>query len=270
VPHDTRSNTATFLEGVISYIQSLQQSNAAMEAELAAVRTMRAAAQTSFDQQQELLVQPAGSGSNPANSCHQPSQQQHSQQYFGSSWRQDSINGASPHSPEAAAAAAAAAAMAASAAPNWPRDSSLSAAATASLQPNSRVPRGGHLMQHPQEQLQQPASLPARGSTERQALSSSPRLHSAPAAAAAAAGPASTTWSAPAALMHSLMQPGLEASTATGGPAPGAAGVGAQVAPASVPALQPVELQSVLEKALLAALQQQAQHLASQLLSRGT
>lgn len=259
MPHDTRSNTATFLEGVIAYIQNLQQRSAALEAELSALKSVRAggAVHNSYEQQQHevLVAQPAGSGSNPANSFHHPTSQQQHSQLFGSSWRQDSITGASPHSPEAAAAVAAAAATAA----QWQSAAADGGAAAAAAGLAGDLNEPWRLLQQ-----QQRAALSAQlchTTEQRQALSSSPPLLH----AAAAAGSAAPTLSAPAALMHSLAQHQHYASgtTATNGAAspagnPAAAAGGTPTAAsAAQPAVQPIELQNVLEKALLAALQHQ-------------
>lgn len=276
VPHDQRSNTATFLEGVISYIKTLQGSNAQLEAQLTSLQAMRAAAAAHLEQHQELLAQPAGSGSNAAHSG--AVQHQHQQQCFNSSWRQDSITGPAPASPEAAAAAAASAQWQGAAAGSTQQQQAHDDAADAARAIQA-------LQQHfQQHQHQQQAAYTA----ERQACSSSPPLVQAAvvAGAAAAAGPASTTLSAPAALTHTLAQhtPGtMQAATEGGCATPTATGAaatsgllpptGSLQLPAgsdgAAAAMQPAELQVVLEKALLAALQQQAQQLASQLLSRG-
>lgn len=228
MPHDTRSNTATFLEGVISYIQTLQQSNARMEAELAALQALRTAAAANLRQQHDALAQPAGSGSTPAESSHhhQPGAlQQH--------WRQDSISGPQPHS--------------------------LYAATAMQVDSEDADPAGSL-----QAQQQRTASAAALTGAARQALSSSP-THAA--AAAAAGGPcAEPTLSAPAALMHTLMQhsSAATAAAAAGPAAPVEAApthapeAGDAVQPQGPALLQPAELQSVLEKALLAALQQGA------------
>jgi hypothetical protein len=273
VPHDQRSNTATFLEGVISYIKTLQDSNAQLEAQLISLQAMRAAAAAHLEQHQELLAQPAGSGSNAAHSG--AVQHQHQQQCFNSNWRQDSITGPAPASPAATAAAAAA---------QW-----QGAANGSSQQPQQQhddVTDAARAIQALQQHFQQPEHQQLAGhASDRQACSSSPPLpHTAVAAgvaAAAAAGPASTTLSAPAALTHTLAQhtPGAMDAVTEGGTTPTAATSGLLPPPGSLqlPAvsdsaaasLQPAELQVVLEKALLAALQQQAQQLASQLLSRG-
>jgi hypothetical protein len=259
VPHDTRQNTATFLEGVISYIQSLQHSNAQLEAQLSALRAARAA--VNLEQHQELLAQPAGSGSS-----HQPVLQQHQQaqlQYYGSSWRQDSITGPQPHTPEAAAAASAAAA----AEQHWQNAGSMQ------VDPSADA---AQLIQA----LQQHAELSALQGAGCQAISSPAPLTLASAAAAAAC-PASSTLSAPAALMQGLMQATSGQAAAGGGASAGACaatpantaateGDAAADSAAAAAALQPGELQGVLEKALLAALQHQAQHMATQLLSRGS
>lgn len=261
MPHDTRSNTATFLEGVISYIQTLQQSNAQLEAELSAVKALRAAAAANLQQQQQLevLAQPAGSGSNPAESTHHPSahqQQLHSQhQYHASSWRQDSITGPPPLCADAAAAAAG----------HW---QPAAAGAPMLVDGEQELVVAMQAQQQQQQQAQQSRkrTSSAMHSGERQALSCSP-TH----AAAAVAGPScAQTLSAPAALMHSLIQQSTPTTTAAAtGPFTGPASTGGgpvQPQLEAVP-LQPAELQGVLERALLAALQQQAQHLASQMRS---
>lgn len=257
MPHDTRSNTATFLEGVISYIQTLQQSNAQLEAELSAVKALRAAAAANLQQQQQLevLAQPAGSGSNPAESTHHPSahqQQLHSQhQYHASSWRQDSITGPPPLCADAAAAAAG----------HW---QPAAAGAPMLVDGEQELVVAMQAQQQQQAQQSRKRTSSAMHSGERQALSCSP-TH------AAAAGPyCAQTLSAPAALMHSLIQQSTPTTTAAAtGPFTGPASTGGgpvQPQLEAVP-LQPAELQGVLERALLAALQQQAQHLASQIRS---
>lgn len=272
VPHDQRSNTATFLEGVISYIKTLQDSNAQLEAQLTSLQAMRAAAAAHLEQHQELLAQPAGSGSNAAHSG--AVQHQHQQQCINSSWRQDSITGPAPASPEAAAAATASA--------QW---QGAAAGSTQQQPPHDDVADAALAIQALQQHFQQHQQQAAY-TAQRQACSSSPPLAAVVAGAAAAAGPASTTLSAPAALTHTLAQhaPGtMQAATEGGGATPTATGAaatsgllpppGSLQLPASsdgtAAAMQPAELQVVLEKALLAALQQQAQQLASQLLSRG-
>lgn len=285
VPHDTRSNTATFLEGVISYIHGLQQTNQQLEAELAALTAMRAAAQASLEQQQELLAQPAGSGSNAANSgqqAHSASQHHtHQQQHFlDSSWRQDSVTSAAAahmqqHSSGAAAAAATAGAV----------------TAAVPMQLDAHTDHRSTLQQLERHQLQL-----QQQQAERQALSSSPPLqqYMSAAAVAGAAVPVLSTLSAPETLMQAMANPNTTDADAAAAAAAAAAGYAASSrAPAVAAAggggggvlalhpgveraaagqlqaaMQPVELQSVLEKALLAAFEQQAQQLAQQLLNK--
>eukprot|EP00879_Flechtneria_rotunda_P002585 GHRR01002784.1.p1 GENE.GHRR01002784.1~~GHRR01002784.1.p1 ORF type:complete len:389 (+),score=137.69 GHRR01002784.1:334-1500(+) len=252
VPHDQRSNTATFLEGVISYIQSLQQSNSVLEAELAAVKAVHGRAN------EKMVVQPAISGSHVNGlGLDQPVAAVAAARAATGQLLQPNLNtvagliaglgargsGLTAPSPPLELAAAAAAASSLTAAPGaqsllapaqqdlygMPPAAPVAATSTPAVLKAKQVPAssGTAVVLPPVEPLQ---VVPATDATAAQGATAGPAAATAPAPL-----PAAVTAAAPHAAATLQLQ------------------------------LQPTELQGLLEKALLSALQQQAQQLACQL-----
>ncbi|KAF6254202.1 phosphorylated CTD interacting factor 1 WW domain-containing protein [Scenedesmus sp. NREL 46B-D3] len=268
VPHDQRSNTATFLEGVIDYIQSLQQNNVALESELSSLRC-------NTQQQQQLASTSTAAAAALAAMGGQQHQQQQADNYVaGLAAAQPCGSGIGTGIGAAAAAGigggtgtplSASPRAAASEAPP-PLSAAGTAAAASSFSPEADMlagPTGSTQKSSTPEQQPLPAPSGPAAFRDGQLFTSSPSLAAAmavglsPTAAAAAAA-------ATAAAQSSAVPQHAGAAFRPAAAPPIAAEAGA--CGGQVPAqLQAAELQSVLEKALLNALQQQAQQLAAQL-----
>lgn len=275
MPHDTRSNTATFLEGVISYIQSLQQSNVTLETQLTALQSQAAevSQQQQHSQQQQAAL--ATSGSPPASlaaASGTTMDEVMQQANLAAQLAQPCLSGvgagaaaagippnADVYDTLATVPAVTAATSFSSARPNTPHPSSellpamLSAAGTGCRSDGLSL---AAFLQHHQHQVQQgqgsPTAVAAQGypfgaATVDSQTKASTLVAAAPQAVASSPAPATPT-AAEAVAASTAMQP-----------------TSIQLPPAPPLQLQPDQLQSVLEKALLTALQQQAQALAAQL-----
>uniref|UniRef100_A0A383W8Z7 BHLH domain-containing protein n=1 Tax=Tetradesmus obliquus TaxID=3088 RepID=A0A383W8Z7_TETOB len=279
VPHDQRSNTATFLEGVIGYIQSLQQNNVVLESQLSALRCSK--------QQQHQLANTstAAVAALAAMSRQQQQQQQAAEYAAGLAAVAAAAQAAQPCASGVGAGAAAAAAAGIVGGTNTPLSASpraagseasqplasaaAAAAAASSLSTGARMhagPTGSSQHSPTLEQQPHPAfSGPAAYANGQLFGTSPPPAAAAAASAAVGLGAAAAAAESAAVPVHAaaLLRPASAPPTATAAAAAAAGAGGVQVQ------LQPAELQSVLEKALLNALQQQAQQLAAQLSQSG-